>query len=316
MSVNVGRLSEALTLYADGVDVSATDLDEKHHELQSRLARRHHPDHRPGLLAAAAVLLVLAAAAGGMLWARRPDTSVPASPDGVGPLTGLWRYNDLQGGTLFVVDRDGTLTEHTTVTTLPRGAGDQHHRIVDDGERILVLSTTPPDPSGGQGPPCRSQPILARGNGRLTLGPATVNEPGCLNSAGVDATLTRLSPDPAELPPPTEGPLVTVNDPVELDGLWVLQGTSTVFGVDEIGGPAVYLLDADGDLTAGPDAQGNLTIHPDGTIVLASTGCADTTLRRAQVQGRGVGQVLTAIADTDPCHRFPSHPTPTWIRVF
>jgi hypothetical protein len=315
MTVNVRRLGEALTVYADGLPVTTSDLDAKQQELQARLTQRpRRPGNRPWL-AAAAFIVLLAAAVAGMLWAR-PDTAVPAHPQGAGPLTGVWRYNDVQGGTLFVVDETGTLTEHTTITTLPRGAGDQHHRIVDDGQWVLVLSTTPPDPQGGQGRPCRSQPILARTDGQLTLGPATVNEPGCLNSTGGDATLTRLSPDPRDLPPATEGPTVTVTDPVELDGLWVLQGTSTVLAVDEIGGPAVYLLDADGNLTSGPDAQGGLTVNPDGTIALVSTGCTDTTLRRAQVQGRGVGQILTAIVDTDPCNRFPGQTTQTWIRVF
>lgn len=316
MTVNVRRLGEALTSYADGLEVTTFDLVEKQHELQARVTNGPRRRRRPVLLAAAVIVLLAAAAAAGMLWRQREDTTVPASPPRAGSLTGLWRYSDQPGGTLFEVGSDGTLTEHGTVTTLLRGAGDQQHRISDDGQRIVVVSTDPGDPPGREGRTCRSQPILARTDGQFALGPATVNEAGCLDSTGADATLTRISPDPHDLSLATEGPVVTVTDPVQLDGLWVLQGTSMVFAVDEIGGPAVYLLDRDGDLQPAPDASGSLTVSPDGVIVLAGRGCADTILRRAEVQGSGVGQVLTAVVDTDPCSRFPGHHAQIWTRVF
>jgi len=316
MTVNERRLGDALTTHADALEVTADELEVKQQELQARVANYPHWQRRPVLLAAAVIVLLALAAAVGMLWLRQPDTTVPADPQGAETLTGLWQYNDQPGGTLFEIGRDGVLTEHVTTTTLVRGAGDQHHRITDDGQQVVVYSANPQDPEGAQGRPCRSAPILARTAGHLILGRATVNEPGCLDSTGANATLTRLSPDTRDLPPATDGPTVTVTDPVQLDGLWVLQGTSTVFAVDEIGGPAVYLVDRDGDLTPAPDAAGRLTVSPDGVIVLAEPGCPNTILRRAQVQGSGVGQVLTDVVDTDPCNRFPGQATQVWTRVY
>jgi hypothetical protein len=201
MSVDVRRLGQVLTLYADGVEVSATDLEDKQRALQARLSQEPRVHPRPVLLAAAAVLVLLtAAAAAGALWQRHPDTTVPASPQGTGSLNGLWRYHDDDGSTLFVVARDGTLVEHSTITTLLRGAGDQQHRIRDDGQRLVVESTAP------QSQPCRDQPIVARSDDQLTLGPAKVNAPGCLNSSGADATPPGCPPTRGTCPQQRRGP--------------------------------------------------------------------------------------------------------------
>ena len=63
-----------------------------------------------------------------------------------------------------------------------------------------------------------------------------------------------------------------VTDPVQLDGLWLLRGTSLLLAVDQRGGPAAYVMDDDGDLQPAPDAEGRLSVAPNGVIVLDSAG--------------------------------------------
>lgn len=316
MSLDVQRLSEALSSYADEVDVTAADLDEKHRALQARVDQARRSGRRRLILAAAAtVLFLLAAAAAATVWLRKPETTVPASPQTVGSMTGLWRYQDsvVPVGGLFVVRRDGSLTEYGSVSTLLRGgAGGPQRRLTNDGQRIVVDSTD------AQGLLCRrTQPIVAQSEGQLTLGAPTDSGRVCLDPGGDEATMTRLSPDPGDLPPATEGPRVAVTDPVQLDGVWLLQGTSTVLAVDEIGGPAIYVIDRDGNLEPSPDWHGDLSVGPDGVIVLTGTGCPATTLRRAEIQGgQAIGQTLTAVVDADACNQFGGQTTQSWVRVF
>jgi len=311
MSLDLRRLSESLSTYAEGVGVTASDINEKQRALQTRVEQARSPRRRLVLTAAAALLVLLAAAAAGTVWLRHPETTVPASPQGVGSMTGLWRYQDTVGTGLFVVRRDGGLTEYGSARTLLRGGvGGPQRRLTNDGQQIIVDSTD------AQGRLCRrTQSILAQSKGHLALGAPTDAGPVCLDPGGGEATMTRVSPDPGDVPPATEGPRTAVTDPVQLDGLWLLQGTSIVLAVDELGGPGVYLIDHDGVLEPAPDSHGDLSVGPDGVIVLASAGCPDTTLRRAEVQGTQLGETLTAVADADVCNQFGGQTTQSWVRV-
>ena len=119
MSLDVRRLSEALSSYAEGVEVTTSDLNEKQRALQARVEQARSSGRRRVVLATAAtVLFLLAAAAAGSVWLRNRETTVPASPKGVGSMTGLWRHQDTIGSGLFVVRRDGGLTEYGSITTL------------------------------------------------------------------------------------------------------------------------------------------------------------------------------------------------------
>ena len=313
MSLDVRLISEALSTYADELVVSASELDRKQRELHQRLdeSRRHR---RPGMaLAVAAILLLMAVAVAGTLWARRPDTTVPSGTHAAGSLTGVWSYVNESWSTLLVVRPDGTYTEYSSMIPLVRhSAGDQGRRITNDGQQIVVDSTDP------HRPPCRStQPILTQAEGQLALGPSTVDGAGCLNGSGL-AAMTRLSPvAPAveDLTLQTEGPVMPVTDPVQLDGLWLLRGTSLLLAVDQRGGPAAYVMDDDGDLQPAPDAEGRLSVAPDGVVVLDSAGCASTVLRRSEVRGLRTPQILTTVVDSDPCSRFDGRQTLTWIRI-
>lgn len=314
MSLDVRRLSEALSTYADELDVSIPELERKQRELHQRLDHRRRSRRSGVLRAAVAFLLLIAVAVAGTLWWRRPSAPVPAAPLGVGSMTGLWSYVNQSWATLIVVRPDGTLTEYSSMTPLVRhSSSDEGRRLTNDGQQILVDSTD------AQGRPCRrTQTIVTQSEGRISLGPMTFTGSGCLESSGLAATMTRLSPaSPAsqDLPVETIGPAMTVTDPVQLDGLWLLQGTSLVLAVDEIGGPAAYAIDGDGDLQPAPDAQGSLSVGPDGVLLLDSAGCATTVLRRSEVRGQSAPQTLTTVVDSDPCNQFHGRQTLTWIRI-
>jgi hypothetical protein len=294
-----------------GVTTSGIDFQQGTQRSGNDKARPPHR-RRLALAAAAAVLLVLAAAGAGSLWLRHQPPTVPASPQGVGTMTGLWRYQDYGGSGLYEVRADGTLTEYGSTTTLLRsGVGDGPRHLTNDGQQIIVDSTD------AQGRHCRrTQPILAQSAGQLSLGTSSDTGTGCQDPAAAPATMTRLSPAPGPLPPASAGPTVAVTDPVQLEGLWLLQGTPSLLAVDEIGGPAAYLIGHDGNLESSLGSHGNLSVGPDGVIVLNGAGCPQTTLRRAQVQGSGIGQTLTAVVDTDPCNQLGGQTTQTWVRVF
>jgi hypothetical protein len=314
MSLDVRRLSEALGAYADELDVSLADVERKQRELHRRLERSRRSRIHGIQRAAVAILLLLAVAVAATLWWRRPVSIAPAGPQGAASMSGLWNYANQSSSTLQVVRPDGALTEYSTLAPLVRhSSSDQGRCLRNDGKQILVDSTD------AQGRHCRStQPILAQSEGLLTLGPQTFVGSGCLESSGLAATMTRVSPtSPAaqDLPLATEGATMPVTDPVQLDGLWLLQGTSLVLAVDEIGGPAAYLIDGDGDLEPAPDAEGALTVGPDGVLELESAGCPTTVLRRSEVRGQRAPETLTTVVDSDPCNRFGGRQTLTWVRV-
>lgn len=314
MSLDVRRLTEAMSTYAEGVEMTTSDAERMQRDLHDRLDRGNRPQRRRVVLAAAAILLLVAVAAAGTLWLRRPDPTVTSGPQGAGALTGVWKFADQYGTSVLVVRGDYTATEFANVQTLVRHSGGDPRRLSRNGDQLAVDLTDP------QNRPCHgSAPIVAESDGRLSLGAVTLQGPGCLSSSGPESFLTRLSPLSAatrDLPVVTQDPLMAVTDPVQLNGLWLLQGTGLVLAVDETAGPAAYLMDDDGDLEPAPDAAGSLSVGPDGAIILRSTGCGDTTLRRSEVRGQGANLTLTAVVDADPCDRFGGRSSLTWIRVF
>ena len=70
MSVNVRRLAEALSTYAEGVEVTTSDVDRRQRDLHDRIGTGNRAPRRRLILAAAVLVLIVAAAAG-TLWLRR-----------------------------------------------------------------------------------------------------------------------------------------------------------------------------------------------------------------------------------------------------
>jgi hypothetical protein len=313
MSIDERRVHEALTSYAEGVVMTSTDVDRMQRDLHRRLREGRRPGGRRVLLAAAAAVLVVAAVVAGVWWVRKPAAPVPATPPPAGSLTGLWKFSNALATSLFVITDDNTATEYpNSVALLRRIAGDPV-RVTNDGRTIGV------EGRDAQGQLCRTeQAIVAQSDGFVAQGVQTLTGPGCPVSTQPESTLVRLSPASAatrDLPVSTEEPGMPVTDAVQLNGVWLLQGTGLVLAVDEKAGPAAYLMDNDGDIATAPDAQGAVSVEPNGQVVLAGSGCGTSTLGRAEVRGQGVQQSLTATAVADPCGLFDGRSTLVWIRV-
>lgn len=311
MSVDEQRISEALNQYAEGVVMTTSDTDRMQRDLQSRLTRRRR---RPGrlLVAAVVVLLVAAAVTGGLLWLRRPDPTVPVTPTPSGSLTGLWQDQNPANTNLIAIHADNTITEYISAQDVVEHLPNQPFSITYDSHRVQF------DFTDSQGRPCRSVlAILAQSDGYLSQGAQTLTGPGCPAPTLPESTLVRLSPvSPAtkDLIGTTQGPGQPVTDTVQINGVWLLEGTGVVLAVDEKALPSAYLLDDDGDIDTAPDAQGPITVQPDASITLKSSGC-DTTLGRAEVRGTGTALSFTATVTADPCGRFAGHDVLTWVRV-
>ncbi len=312
MTLDERQINEALTSYAEGMIVSSHDVDRMQHDLRRGLDQPRRPGGRL-LLAAAAALMLIAVIVGGAWWLRRPAAPVPATPQPVGSLTGLWKFSNPDTNTLFVVRADNTVRVYPNAQALVRHLSGDPATVAIDGQHIMV------DRSNAQGQPCRStQAIVSQSDGFLAEGPETLTGPGCSSPSPYEATITRLSPASAatrDLPTATEGPAMPVTDAVQLDGVWLLQGTGLVLAADEKAGPAAYLMDKDGDINAAPDAQGPVTVRADGQIVLSSGGCGESTLGRAEIRGQADDQTLTTTVITDPCTWFDGHATLVWIKV-
>ena len=185
--------------------------------------------------------------------------------------------------------------------------------MTNDGQRIKLYFTN------ALGQPCQTEmAIVSPSDGFIAQGQQTLTGPGCDVSTQPESTLIRLSPASAathDLPATAGDPAMSVTDPVQLDGVWLLQGTGLVLAVDERSGPAAYLIDDDGDIDSAPDARGAVSISPGGEVVLANAGCGDSTLGRAEVRGQGSLQTLTATIVADPCRLFDGRETLVWIRV-
>ena len=115
--------------------------------------------------------------------------------------------------------------------------------------------------------------------------------------------------------PPGQGRPVT--DAVQLNGVWLLQGSGLLLASNEVRGGvgAHYRLDDDGDIDIAPDATGSLTVSPEGRITLTSDGCADTTLSNVMSTGINTRSTMTMTVTSDPCNRFGTSGVLTWIKV-
>jgi hypothetical protein len=311
MSLDGRDITEALNRYAEGVVMSATDLDRMQHDLRGRLQRPRRPRGRL-LVAVAAALLLVAAILGATAWSRRPATPVPATPQSLGSLTGMWKFTNWSTTTMFLIRADGTTTEYPNPRTFVRGTGEGSFHVTSDGQHIRV------DGTDDQGRPCRTDvPILSQSDGFLAQGPQTLTGPGCPSASQPESMLTRLSPASAaagNLPVSTEEPAMPVADPVQLTGVWLLQGTGLVLAVDEKSGPAQYVL-AGRDVDPAPDGGGSVSIDPQTGVVLGGAACGDAALGRPEVRGLGAVQTLTATVAADPCRLFEGRTTLVWIKV-
>jgi hypothetical protein len=311
MSIDEVPITEALHRYANGVDMTSTDVDRMQEELHRRLQPPHQRRWRL-VGAVAAALLLIAAIAGGAWWLRKPPDPVPVSPQPVGSLTGLWKFTNPLTSSLFVVRANGNASEYPDATTLVRHLVDIPSRVIDEGQRIRVEFTDT------QGRPCQTeQGVVERRDGFVAQGVQTLTGPGCSDATQPASTITRLSPMSAaagDLPATTEGPVTPITDAVQLNGVWLVQGTGTVVAMDERTGPPAFLLDDNGFVDVSPKAQGSIAIGPDGGITLADARCGDLRLQRPELRGQPVGQTLTATV-VDPCGWFGGRTTLTWVRV-
>jgi hypothetical protein len=306
------QLTEALSCYAEGVTMSSSDIDRMQREVHRRLDQPHRPGGRV-VIAVAAALLLVAVVVGGALWLRRPVAQVPAAPSPVGSLRGLWKFVNPDTNTLFVVRSDNSVRIYPNAPALVRHLAGDPGTVAIDGQRIVE------DFKNAQRQPCRSShAIIYQSDGFVAEGPETVDGPGCSSASPDDATITRLSPASAatrDLPTTTEGPAMPVTDAVQLDGVWLLQGTGLVLAADEKTGPAAYVMDKDGNIDSTPTAQGAVSVPADGQIVLGGGGCGDITLGHAEIRGQADAQTLTTTVVTDACKTFDGHPTLVWIKV-
>jgi hypothetical protein len=312
MTLDERQVTKALSSYADGLAMGSTDIDRMQRDLRRRLDQPHRPRGRL-VLAAAAVLVLIAAIVGGAWWLRRPAAVVPATPAPVESLTGVWKWSDPETKNVFVVRADHTVRAYPNAQTLVRHLTGDPFTAVRDGQHVVV------DGADAQGRPCRStRTIVSESDGLLAESPEILTGPGCSSASPYAATITRLSPASAatrDLPTATDGPPMPVSDAVQLDGVWLLQGTGVVLAADETVGPAAYLLDQNGTIDTSPQAQGAVAVGAEGQIILRNSGCGDSTLGRAEIRGQAADLTLTATVVSDPCRWFGGHTTLVWIRV-
>jgi hypothetical protein len=316
MSPDEQRLSEALTTYAEGAVVTTSDVDRMQRELNHRIGSRNWAPRRRLVLAAAAVLLLIVAAAAGTLWLRRPAPTVPADPQGLGPMPAINLNVDATGFSNLIAARpDHTMTGFDTARALIHpvpGGGTLGWRV--DGNIMIN------DAVDSQGRACRATgPWRAESDGLIVYDTAALEGPGCTNTSLPAATSTRLSPASVAGTKLTEnGSDITlpVSDPVQLNGVWLLRGTGLLLASDEVtNNGADYLLDDDGDIDRAPDAQGQLAVGTDGLVTLTSPSCGDTKLGHPVLHGTSIRSSLTLTVEDDPCNRFGGNTVLTWIRV-
>jgi hypothetical protein len=243
------------------------------------------------ILAAAAVLLLIVAVAAGTLWLRRPAPTVPAAPQGLGASPGITLVVDAGGSNLTAVRPDHTLPNYPSARDIVHpvaGGWTLGWRV--DGNTMITDGVDP------QGLACRATgPWRAESEGVIVYDTAVLEGPGCTGTSLPPATSTRLSPasDTGRNLTETGSDLaLPVIDPVQLNGVWLLRGTGLLLASDEVtnnGGG--YLLDDDGDIDRAPDAQGKLTVSPDGLVTLTSPVCADAKLGHPVLHGTAALQL-------------------------
>lgn len=295
--------------------MTSSDVDRVQAELHHRIGKGNRAPRRRLILAAAAVLLLIVAVAAGTLWLRRPAPTVPAAPQGLGPLPAITLNVDPGGPILTAVRPDHTMTNYPTARALVHpvpGGWTLRWRV--DGNMMINDAVDP------QGRACRTTgPWRAESDGAIVFDTAVLEGPGCTGTSLPPATSTRLSPASEtgrNLTETGSDPALPVSDPVQLNGIWLLRGTGLLLATDEVtNNGADYLLDDDGDIDRAPDAQGKLAVGPDGLVTLTSPSCGDTKLGRVVLNGTSVGSSLTTTVEDDPCHRFGGSTVLTWIRV-
>src|SRR6478752_2903226 len=163
MTVDERTLRESLATYANGVVMTSSDVDRMQTDLQKRLGPKRNGTRTRLLLAAAAVLLLIAAVAGGTLWLRRTEPTIPATPQGVGPLPAITFDEDATGSNLVSIRLDGA--------TLVR------------------------DSVGPQGQVCRGTvPWAVESDGVIRYDTTVLEGPGCPSASEPPTLSTRLSP--------------------------------------------------------------------------------------------------------------------------
>jgi hypothetical protein len=326
MSLTESRLHEALGRYADAVVVTPSDVERMQRTLDERLAQRHRPRRTRVVIAAvAATVLVLIAITIGAVWLRRGPAPVPASPQGVAPVPGVYLVHDGADQNLAVLHADGTETDYVAAHDLVHPVVPSVNMWHMEGDAYTL------DVSDEKGQLCRGRSRMhPQPDGRILLDVWTLNGPGCGGRTSSPAiSITRLSPASEAgqaLTPSTEEPVLPVTDPVQLDGIWLVEGSGILLAAREnIGAGSDYLIDATGNLDRAADAnKGTLTMAGSGRVVLAASGCGDTVLDHVNVRGTSVpanrlgastGLSVTATVTADPCNRFGGRSVVTWIRI-
>jgi hypothetical protein len=315
MNLDEQRLSQALTSYAEEAVMTTSDMDRMHRELDDRVGNGNRPLRRRSILAVAAVLLLIVAAATGTLWLRRPAPPVPADPQGLGPLPAITLDTDANGTSLTALRGDHTLTSYHSARDIvhPLPAGWTVRWRVE-GPTAITDAVNP------QGLACHgSGPWRAQSDGVVVFDTAALDGPGCTAATAPPAISTWLSPASVtgrKLTGNGSDLALPVIDPVQLNGVWLLQGTGLLLATDEVtNNGADYVLDDDGDIDQATDAKGRLAVSPDGTVTLTSPSCPDTKLSHAVLHGTSTRNSLTLTVTADPCNRFGGTTVLTWVRV-
>lgn len=315
MSLDEEQLAEALASYAEEAVMTTSDVDRMQREFRIRIGNGHRAPRRRIILAAAAVLLLIVAGATGALWLRHPAPPVPTDPQGFGQLPAITLDIDATGTSLTAVRPDHTLTSFYSARDIvhPVPAGwTVRWRL--EGPTVITDGVSP------QGLACRGAgPWRAQSDGVIVFDTAVLDGPGCTATTAPPATSTRLSPATGagrKLTDSGSDLALPVIDPVQLNGVWLLEGTGLLLATDEVtNNGADYLLDDDGDIDQETDAKGSLAVGSDGTMTLTSPSCAETKLSHAVLHGTSARSSLTVTVTADPCHRFGGTTVLTWVRV-
>ena len=316
MTVDERTLRESLAIYANGVVTTSSDVERMQIDLQKRLGPKGTGTRTRLLIAAAAVLLLIAALAGGTVWLRRTEPTIPATPQGLGPLPAIMFDEDATGSNLVSIRPDGTmsrLVDQQNIFDLATAGWTHQWRI--EGATLLR------DSLGPQGQVCRGTvPWAVESDGVIRYDTTVLEGPGCPSASEPPLLSTRLSPASEggrNFHSDTGSQARPVIDAVQLNGVWLLQGSGLLLASDEVRGGvgAKYRLDDDGDIDIAPDATGRLTVSPDGRMTLTSDRCADTTLSNIVSTGTNTRSTMTMTVTSDPCNRFGTSGVLTWIKV-
>jgi hypothetical protein len=315
MTVDERRLAESLATYANGVEMTTSDVERMQRDLHGRLGRSPRPSRRNQLLVAAAVLILVAAVAAGTVWLRRSEPTIPAAPQGLGPLPAITLDEDATGSNLVATRPDGTqsrLVAERDIVHPSSNGWSLRWRI--EGSTLVRDGVSP------EGQACRGTvPWSSESDGVIRYQTTVLEGPGCPSISEPPALSTRLSPssEAGRRLTPKSGTGQSVTDVTQLNGVWLLQGTGQLLAVDRTAGADVadYFLDDDGDIDVAPDVRGIVAVGANERIILTSTGCAETVLDNARATGVETRSALTVTVMSDPCNRFGGATVLTWVKV-